>query len=603
MADRTIEFLLLAKDQASKAFDAAGSAAERSSSKIGGALKTFGTGALLGAGAAAAAGLASIAKDAFAGAQEAAQITRVLNSQIANLGPTGQQAFSAAADFADELSSKIGQDDDDIKAVQTKLASFPDAFRQGSLGADAMRRATAAAFDLQAIGIGSAESNIIGIGKALNDPIKGMTALSKAGVSFSEAQKKAIEQAMKQGDLAKAQSVILQGIESNAKGAAEASTSNIEKVKVSLGNMAEGIAGSLLPGLDQFAGWFNDKLPGIQGFFDDASYKARGFLDMFINGTDNADDWINGMGLTKDSPAIQGVQALHDAAQQLWPTLVDAFTQIKETVGPVLKDIGGVIKNDVAPAFSAFIEAAAPIVSWLVDKLMPTVKTVFGIVAGVIKGALQVISGILNIFAGLLTGDWSRLWNGIKQVFSGVWTAIKAVFTGAIKALSSSMSAAVGALKAIATRIGNGILDALKTIIGKVKGVAKDIVDGLANGIRNAANRVWDAATSIVNKIPQAIRKIMGIASPSRVMAGIGRNIMDGLLVGFDDRRGAVEGYMGGLALEPSAGAYSGGGLRGGPVYNTIINAGAVGSEAFLARTVDDAMRRSRSRGYGYGTP
>lgn len=603
MADRTIEFLLLGRDQASKAFDSAGNSAHSAGGKIGGMLKSIGTGALLGAGAALGAGVASVVTSAFAGAQEAAKVTRVLNSQIANLGPTGREAFGSAADFADQLSASIGKDDDDIKAVQTKLASFPDAFRQGSLGAEAMRRATTAAFDLQAIGIGDATSNIVGIGKALNDPIKGMTALSKAGVSFSVAQQTAIKQAMAQGDLAKAQSVILQGIESNAKGAAEAATSNIDKFKVQAANFAEGLAGQVLPLVERFAGYLLTALPAVVGVFDKISYAVQAVFDMFRNGTEGADDWINGLGLTPDSPAIKGIEAIRQAAMTMWPVLVKAFQTIAAAVGPVLSQIGAIITGQVIPALGAFLSAMAPIVAFLMSTLGPTVSKIFAGILTTIKGVLQMISGVLNVFAGLLTGDWSRMWTGVKQLASGAWTVIKGLFSTGLAAISGLFTAAIGTLKGIAGRIGDGIITAFKSVIGKAKGIGGDIVQGLIDGVRALGGRVSDAAASIVNKIPLKIRQLMGIASPSKVMRALGRNIMGSLGLGLEDEASGVESRISNLALTPSAGG--GGGVLGmagrGP---TIINvyAGAVGSEDFLARTIREVQDRAEARGYGIGT-
>lgn len=576
MADRTLEFLLIGRDQASKAFESAGNAAHSASGKITGMLKEVGRGALLGAGAAIGSGVASLVAGAFSGAQEAAQVTRVLNSQIANLGPTGRAAFGSASEFADQLSASIGKDDDDIKKVQTKLASFPDAFRSGSLGAEAMRRATTAAFDLEAIGIGAAESNIVGIGKALNDPIKGMTALSKAGVSFSQEQQTAIRQAMAQGDLAKAQSVILQGIESNAKGAAEAATSNIDKFKVMAANFAEGLAGQVLPLVEKFAGWLLGLGPTIGPVFD-----------MIGAGVANVVAWFTKGG---------------EAGNSLASTCSGAFAKIWAAVGPVLGQIWSIITGQVLPAFGAFVSAMVPVVSFLVSTLGPVVSKIFAGVLTTIRGVLQMVSGVLNVFAGLFSGDWSRMWTGIKQIASGAWTAIKGLFSAGVAALSGVLSVAVGTLKAVATRIGNGVLDAFKAVVGKVASIGSDIISGLAQGVRNAAGRVTDAAASVVNRIPLKIRQLMGIASPSKVMRAIGRNIMGSLGLGMDDQAAAVESRMSNLTLTPSGG---GGGVLGlagrGPVIVNVY-AGAVGSEDYLARTVREALDRAEVRGYGIGS-
>lgn len=568
MADRTINFLLVAKDQASQAFKSAGDAAEKSGSKIGGALKTFGTGALLGAGAAAAAGIGAGAVAAFKGAQEAAQVTRVLENQIRNLGPTGRAAFGEASAFADTLGASIAKDDDDIKAVQAKLASFPNAFREGSLGAEAMRRATAAAFDLEAVGIGAAEGNIVGIGKALDNPIKGMSALTRAGVSFSDAQKTAIQQAVEQGDLAKAQSIILEGIESNAKGAAEAGASNIEKLKVAGANFAESLAGKVLPYVERFAGFLVEKLPAIETLFGQIGTAVSTVIGWFQRGGDSG-----GSMATRLSAGFQAMWAV---------------------AGPALRQIWQVISTQVVPAFSAFIQAATPVVTWLVATLGPTVRVVFGAVLTIIRGALTIISGVFNVFTALLTGDWSRLWTGVKQIASGAWTIIGGVFRAGIAVLSGIFSVAVGTLRAAAGRILSGISGVFSGAGSLLSSAGRRIIDGLIGGIQAGFARVRSTLASLTSLLPNW----KGPARrDSKILYGAGRLVIGGFQRGLEDGYGGVQTSLGDLtsSLTPGrAGGRSGGGSVSVYVTQPLGTPDAIGA------AVQDALARIDRRGYGY---
>jgi hypothetical protein len=600
MSERTFEFLLVAKDQASRSLNDVGDASSKASGKAV-ALGTMlgGLGANLIGGGIQAAG--SIITDAFAGAADAAKSSALLNNEISNLGPAAQEAFSGASDFANELGGNIGQDDDDIRKVQAKLASFPDAFGKGSDGADAMKRATAAAFDLQALGIGDAESNIMGIGKALNDPIKGMTALTKSGVSFTAVQKEQIKNAMAHGDLAGAQKILLEGIESNAKGAAAATVTNTQKLQVAFGNLTEGVAGALMPAIQQASGWVLDKMPAISDFFGKISYYVQGFVDMLMNGTEGADDWISGMGLGPDSPVLSTIDTIRNAVNAFVPAMASGFQQVKAAVLPALQGIWQTIQTDVVPALSAFISAVTPIVTFLIQKLGPVVASVFGTALTVIKGALQIISGVLNVFAGLFTGDWSRMWTGIKQIFSGALTIIMALVRNGMVVLQSTFSIAGTALKAIAGRIWDGIKSAFAAAPGAMLGIGRSIVNGLISGIQNAAGAVWNAAQSIVSNIPLAIRKLMGIASPSRVMMGLGGHIMEGLLVGLQDGTPGVEDHMSGLNLTP--GSASGGGRGYSPSTGgvNVYISGIVGDEHVVVRKIQEAFNRADLRGYGVG--
>jgi uncharacterized phage infection (PIP) family protein YhgE len=83
-----------------------------------------------------------------------------------------------------------------------------------------------------------AKQGAIQLGKALNDPIKGITALSRVGVSFTEDQKKQIRAFQEAGDLTKAQAIILKELQTEFGGAAEA----VNQVDAGLANLRESFA-------------------------------------------------------------------------------------------------------------------------------------------------------------------------------------------------------------------------------------------------------------------------------------------------------------------------------------------------------------------------
>jgi len=629
MADRRVEIDVVANNRASSELDQIGGSADRADSRskrLLGSLGAFAGGAIIGGVVAAGTALVG----AFSGAEDAERGVRVLTSQIANLGPAGQAAFAGATDFADTFGASIARDNDDIIAVQTKLASFPDAFRAGSLGAEGMERATRAAFDLEAIGIGAAESNIVGIGKALNDPIKGMNALSRAGVSFSEAQKTAIKQAVEQGDLAKAQSVLLQGIESNAKGAAEAGVSNMQRLKTVAADFAEGLAAKALPYVEKFAGAAAEALP-----------KVGDALDRIGAAVGKVIDWFQRAGTDGQSLADRIGNGLKRAA---------------DIVLPALDSIGKTITEDVLPPIRDFITAAQPVIDWLTGTFGPVVSAAFGAVVGVIKGALSIIGGIFKAFAGILSGDWSKVWDGIEQIGSGAMTALGGIIrlgvaqvgalfrtgislltsiatsivngvigvvtglpgrlsslaTSAVNLLGAAFRGGVAIARSAFTSIVNGVISVVTGLPGRLSSIGASIVDGLASGIRNAAGRVLSAAQAVVNAIPAAIRKIMGISSPAKVTRALGQNIMGSLGLGMADERAGVEDQWSRLDLRSPAPLASVTRLAGragttttGAGPGTVINVnvtGWVGSEDQLARAITDALDRAGVRGLGIGS-
>lgn len=108
---------------------------------------------------------------------------------------------------------------------------------------EAFERATQAALDMADVMEGDLKGSIVMIGKALNDPIANLSAMSRAGVQFNDTQKETIKRLWEMGDAAGAQAIILDELESQFGGAAEAARKRfggaVTAAKNALGDMRE----------------------------------------------------------------------------------------------------------------------------------------------------------------------------------------------------------------------------------------------------------------------------------------------------------------------------------------------------------------------------
>jgi hypothetical protein len=104
-----------------------------------------------------------------------------------------------------------------------------------------------AAQDLSAAGFGDAESAAKMLGKALNDPERGLTALSRAGVTFTQQQKDQIKTLTEGGEVLKAQQLILAEVESQVGGVAAATATGIDQFNVYFDNLKEELGLAVLP--------------------------------------------------------------------------------------------------------------------------------------------------------------------------------------------------------------------------------------------------------------------------------------------------------------------------------------------------------------------
>lgn len=110
-------------------------------------------------------------------------------------------------------------------------------------------------------------SSMLMLGKALNDPVLGLTALSRAGVQFTAQQKEQIKVLTESGKMLEAQEIILAELRSQFGGAAEAGATAWTQFKNSVGDLGETLGQGLsiiaIP-LTGFLKMFNEGLDGIQ---------------------------------------------------------------------------------------------------------------------------------------------------------------------------------------------------------------------------------------------------------------------------------------------------------------------------------------------------
>lgn len=176
-------------------------------------------------------------------------------------GEAAGLSVGALNDMAGALSNLSSIDDEVINGAQAILLTFRN------IGREAFGPAMQAALDLGAVMGTDLNSAVLMLGKALNDPAEGLTALRRAGVSFNEEQRKVIQSMVDTGDTAGAQKLILEEMNKEFGGAAQANAysyaGSLDAVKISSGNLAAALGEGAIPGLTVTNALIKDGLDGL----------------------------------------------------------------------------------------------------------------------------------------------------------------------------------------------------------------------------------------------------------------------------------------------------------------------------------------------------
>lgn len=208
--------------------------------------------ALLVAGAAIGAGAWRLAQMGEAGLQAEARIHSIAKS-MGLFGYETKEVADRLIALADVQARATGVDDDVIQATQAKLLTFKELAKTADEVGGAFDRTTLAALDLAAAGFGDATGNAKQLGRALQDPVRGLTALGRAGVTFTDQEREKIRTLAESGRMLEAQNLLLEAIETQVGGTAEATATATSRMRAAWGQIAEDIGIKLVPVLETVA--------------------------------------------------------------------------------------------------------------------------------------------------------------------------------------------------------------------------------------------------------------------------------------------------------------------------------------------------------------
>lgn len=575
MSDTTVMIRFLGEDDVTpvaaavtNSVENVGGAVKKAGSGFG-ALQSIATGAFQAIGGAAVnlAGAAfSKMTDFISGSiQEASEFQSIFAQTEAVVKSTGMAAGLTAqqmADMASAMSASSGQSifaDDAILGAQNVLATFTQI--QGTN----FGNATQSILDIsQAMGT-DLQSSALQVGKALNDPVAGIGALSRVGVSFSEDQKKMIEAMVETGDVAGAQQIILEELNKEFGGSAAAAVDTYAGQQALLAaqfaDIQQTLGEALLPVLVRFGSYASEVLVPIVG---DLVTQFSNFISSvdwpgIISAIDSlylsSDQFVSGIDWNGTLASIRAgfnsflvaIQPITTAIANLWAVAQPALTALYNAITTQLASpqtqgymqniisifqlLGDILITVVAMAIQNFADGISNLTTTL-QVLWPYIQIVFKGIMALILPFQALIIGVLTTISQLLKGDFAGAWLTIQNAI-GVFVA---TITTAINVFVTDITAKIGGL--------------VSSIVTQATSVGKGIADGIAKGISDGVTAITNAAKKAAQSALDAAMALLGIASPSKVFANlvgkpISQGMAAGIMAGLPDVQNAMNATLG----------------------------------------------------------
>lgn len=213
------------------------------------------------------------------------------------------------------------------------------------------------------------------------------------------------------------------------------------------------------------------------------------------------------------------------------PVVLPALISIMKTVGSAFKDVFGFLStwwDTNGDRIMKAVKNLLIILSPLIVIAIELVKSFVNSVVGLIKGLVRVVTGIIDVFSALLTGDFTGMWESIKNIFFGaiqiVWNYINIMFIGKI---FKAVGAFGGSIKTLFTGMWTGVKNIFSGGISSVNGFISGFVSktwnffkSLGSNLGNTVSSMW---TGIKNTFSGGIDTVLGWVKsmPNKMAEGI----------------------------------------------------------------------------------
>ena len=309
-------------------------------------------------------------------------------------------------------------------------------------------------------------------------------------------------------------------------------------------NVKNRLLTEFLPAISNVATAFSGMLSGAAGADQEFASAVQGLVN------------VAGSKLPEFlSMGVQILSSLASGIVQSIPTLVAAVPQIVAEIGEALTELLPQVLNmgvQLLDQLVSGIETGLPdmvarlpqivdnflsfLTEHLPDILDKGVEMLNSLVNGIINTIPQMVASLPKIITSFVT----FIANNLPKIIEAGINILVNLIAGIIKAIPQ--------LVAALPQIIAAIVDGIAALMGSIVDIGKNIVEGIWEGIQNAIGWFTDKITGFFSGIIDGVKGMLGIHSPSRVFADMGKNMALGLGQGWDNEydriRRDIEGGM-----------------------------------------------------------
>lgn len=460
------------------------------------------------------------------GSQDAAAAAAQVKAALESMGGASGKTFDQLSKTAEQLRNLTGVDDDEILTkVTANLLTF------GNVAGAVFDRAQRAVLDISARMKTDLMGSTMMVGKALNDPVKGLAALRRVGIQFTEQQEKQIKAMAEANNMAGAQSIMLRELERQFGGAAEAAGN--ADVWMPLKTALMDLEGAFEPLIrDLFAPLIN-KVAEMARAFAGVSPQMQTFVLAAAGIAAIAGPVITGLGamvtaagaltvalgsggvLAGVGTVLAGIVPFILPIAVAVAAVAAAFFLFRDDVEPVLKRLWQTAQETLGPALGDLFSAVGEMASSIAATFKQAIESdagqaiiQFGLAVSEIMGGtvIQVLSALVKTVTVVVTA--------ISDGFKVLGLLLSGDFVGALGAMLSGTQRAIDGVKGIFGGLATYAVQTMQRLVtgvtGWLTGKLFDVLEGVVRKVRTVSDAFFKLYDAVVGHsyIPDMVTEV-----------------------------------------------------------------------------------------------
>lgn len=311
----------------------------------------------------------------------------------------------------------------------------------------------------------------------------------------------------------------------------------LAKLGTTVSTVKNKLISEFVPSISKVVDAFNNLLNGVEG----ADEQLGQAIDSFISAIAEQLPQVLEMGTQILTSLISGIiQAL--------PTLVEEVPQIIEQFASALVEIGSQLLDTGAELLGKLttgIETGLPdMVSRLPQIIDEFLNFITEHLPDILDQGVEMLTSLTNGILDAIPEFASKLPEIITSFVNFISDNLPDIISSGAEILGSLISGIIDNIPDLVAELPK-IIDAIVTgiteLLGDILDVGWDIVEGIWQGITEAAGWLTEKITGWFNGVVDGVKSFLGIASPSKVFAGIGKNMALGVGEGWGDEFGRIK--------------------------------------------------------------